>query len=102
MLYKDKGVFYMWSYDETDDISGSTDPRYELTMDEFYYHYDTLRRLSLLPLNQAIYIQATICLERCQMLYDRLMHFADTSAQRQAANKAYQACLKQCGWRSLR
>jgi len=92
----------MSTSDETYRISESADLRYELTMDEFYYHYDTLRRLSSLPLNQAIYIQATICLERCQMLYDRAMYFANTPGQKQVAYKAFQACVKQCGWRSLR
>ncbi|MDF2634361.1 MAG: hypothetical protein K0R78_1235 [Pelosinus sp.] len=100
MLQKDKGVFQMWASDETDRISEAADLRYELTMDEFYYHFDTLRRISLFPLNQAIYIQATICLERCKTLYDRAMDFANTPEQKQAAYKAYQDCVKQCGWRA--
>lgn len=86
----------MWSYD----VSTYVDPRYELTMDEFYHHYTTLRKLASLPLNQVIYLQATLCLRRCETLYHRLMHFANTTEQKQAAYKAYQSCIKQCGWRA--
>lgn len=92
----------MRNYDKTDSINRLYDHQFALTMDEFYYHYDTLKRLLSFPYSQAIYVQVKICLDRCKMLYDRAMQTANTPEQKQAAYDAYQDCIKQCGLRSFR